>query len=90
MVQSGTVPIFLFGARPGADAIAIAAEDGARGEAVLLRDGLFEDTADGSLGDFGVIVAGAREGDLALRLRYSCRSACGFLGGGAANCEGKL
>ena len=90
MIQSGTVPKFLFGARPGADAVSIAAEDGARGEAVWLRDGFFEDTADGSLGDFGVIVAGAREGDVALRLRDSCWSACGFHGEGAANCEGKL
>ena len=90
MVQSGTVPELLFGARPGADAVAIAAEDGAGGEAVLLRDGLFEDTADGSFGDFRVIVAGARVGDVALRLRCSCRSACGLHSGGAADCEGKL
>ena len=79
MVKSGAVPEFLFGVGPGANGVAIAAEDGAGAEAVLSRDGMLEDTADGSLGDGGVVVAGAGEGDVALRLRWFhvVGSACG-------------
>ena len=77
MTQDGTVPKLLFDAGQGADTVAVALENGARAEAVLLRDGSFEDTADGGFRYGGVVVAGAREGDVTLWLR-SCRSACRF------------
>ena len=77
LAQSGTVPKFLFDAGPGADTVAVTVEDVARAEAGLLRDGGFEDTADGFFRYGGFVGAGAREGEVALRLR-SCWSACGF------------